>query len=267
MSLQYDQPTVAEPRFYLPYILSFGILYSAFQMMSYKFNKSDLTKNKVEINEFFIEQREEFAEKGHKLKMKYMAAYLLAKAAMWAKAPYMFILFSNYHQFTVSEIGILYLIDASVSLLSGPFVGMLADNSGRKFVSLFYPLNTIVNLSLRMTGSRSLAYMSQVVTGMGGGILSTAFESWLNYEMHKLYKDNEQYIKNYKKMIFSDIMFYDALLSMLVTTIGTILYTQINIFAPITFAILLAMGCLITIYVTWEENMPNSDGKYIKINL
>ena len=133
-----------------------------------------------------------------------MFAYLLSRASMWAKSPYMYLLYSTYHNFSTREIGILYLIDAACNVFSGPLMGFLADTFGRKLVSSFYPLNTITNLCLRMTGDRRMAYLAQFVTGIFGSTISTAFESWLNYEMTSLYGDDTKYIKHFRKRIFSE---------------------------------------------------------------
>ncbi len=156
-----------------------------------------------------------------------MSAFLLTKSAMWAKAPYTYMLFSTLHGFTVQEIGLLYLIDAICSLIAGPFTGIVADTFGRRMVALIYPLNTVIVLCMRLTGNISLAYLSQFMTGFAGNILTTAFESWLNYEISSIYGNFRTYIHHYRKEIFSKILFWDSILSLIVTIVGALIYVNI----------------------------------------
>lgn len=149
------------------------------------------------------EINEELKDHGNKLKLKFIIAYLFARAAMWAKSPYIYLLFSTLHGFTLSEISVLYLIDAVLNIFSGPIIGILADTIGRKTVSSFAPLNTMITIALRLTGNRPLAYLSQIITGLLGSCMSTAFEAWLNYEISDLFKNNDKMKVAFRKNIFS----------------------------------------------------------------
>ena len=83
------------------------------------------------------------------------------------------------HKFSMAEIGILYLVDAVTALICGPITGQLADKYGRRMFCHFYNWSIIINLLLRMQGNRFLAYLAQVVTGFGAGLISTTFEAWV----------------------------------------------------------------------------------------
>lgn len=218
---------VSQPEFYYPYILTFCAILIGIECVIWLAKRKDENDyHDLSEDELLLVKNEEFIRKGETLKFKYMAAFLTAKAGMWAKAPYTFMLFSTYHGFTIGEIGFLYIIDAATALIAGPFLGVLADTFGRKFVSTIYGYNNIFVLILRMTGNKPTAYFAQFFTGAFGGILSTSYESWLNYEINKLYGENENYIHHYRKKIFSTIMLYDSIISITVTILGTVLYVH-----------------------------------------
>ena len=219
---------VSQPDFYYPYIILFTVLFGIVQILIWIFGEKDKHGN-MSNEEKELLKNEEFIKKGTDLKVVYMCAFLLSKASMWAKAPYTFMLFSTYHGFTLGEIGILYLIDAIFSLFSGPFIGILADTFGRKVVALYYPVNTCVILLMRMSGNIPLAYMAQILTGFAANVLSTSFEAWLNFEIIKIYGDHKVYIEGFRKSIFAKILFYDSILSLVVTVIGAFIYVSTSL--------------------------------------
>ena len=160
---------VASPEYYYPYIIAFSCAFGIIQILIWFFGSKEKHENLSKADREFLSD-EKFIQKGKDLKLKYMMAFLLSKASMWAKAPYTYMLFSTYHGFTVGEIGILYLIDAICSLFSGPFTGIVADTFGRKIVALYYPMNTMCILIMRMSGNIPLAYAAQLMTGISGNI-------------------------------------------------------------------------------------------------
>jgi hypothetical protein len=212
----------SSPFIYYPYIIVFSIAFGIIQLLIYLRKKNNIEYQL--LNEEDIP--EELLIKGDSLRMKYMLAFLLAKGAMWAKAPYSFMLFSTFHQLSVGEIGILYMIDAVMSLLTGPFLGFIADTFGRKSLAIFYPINTIIVLYMRMSGNIPLAYIGQFIHGSSCGILATCFEAWVNYEIAILYIHKPIYMENYRKKIFQNVMFYDSLLSLTITIVTAIIYVS-----------------------------------------
>ncbi len=222
-----DNIDVSSPSYYYPFIILFFILFSCVQILIWAYKKDE------EMDLCEVDECEKFMlndilhERGKYLQFIYMSAFLLTKASMWAKAPYTFMLFSAYYGFSVGQIGVLYLIDACCSLVSGPLIGILADTFGRRMVALIYPFNTVVVLLMRMSGSVPLAYTAQIFTGFAGNILSTSFEAWLNCEISIVYGNLKTYIHHFRKQIFSKILFWDSILSLLVTTIGALIYVRI----------------------------------------
>ena len=123
------------------------------------------------------------------LKTRYLVAYILTRASMWAKSPYIYTLFSKIHGFSMSEIGILYIVDAISALISGPILGNLADIFGRKMFCQLYCILTCLNLGMRLSGNRPLSYLAQILTGFCSGLITTNFESWVNCSANEIFKN------------------------------------------------------------------------------
>jgi hypothetical protein len=221
---------VSSPDYYYPFVVAFIIILGLIEICINIVKKphDQEIHNNNELSELERESlnNQEFLKKGQLLKKKFMVVYLICKSAMWAKAPYTFMLFSTYHKFSIPEIGVLYLIDACTALIAGPFIGVISDNFGRKFTSSLYSISNILVIFMRISGIIPLAYLAQFFTGTFGGIISTSYEAWLNFEIGKIYGDKSTLIQSFRKEIFSKLMFYDSLLSISVTVLGTILFVK-----------------------------------------
>jgi MFS family permease len=57
--------------------------------------------------------------------------YVLVMLADWVQGPYLYRLYAH-HGFLEEQIASLYIVGFSSSMLSGPFLGGLADRYGRK---------------------------------------------------------------------------------------------------------------------------------------
>ena len=188
------------------------------------------------------------------LKSRYLIAFVITRSAMWAKAPYLYTLFMTVHKFSMAEIGILYFVDAVAALIFGPITGQLADKYGRRLFCHCYNFSIILNLLLRMQGSRILAYLAQVVTGFGAGLISTTFEAWVVSESEK---DFEGYYKEairFRKNLFVKSNVYDAVVSIITSIVCAFIYSYFGIYAPFWISIFLSFAASIVIAVLWDEN-------------
>lgn len=165
-----------------------------------------------------------FINKKNKLKFTYLVGYILTKAAMWSKAPYLYTLYSTYHGFTMEEIGMLYIIDAVSAFIAGPITGNLADKWGRRLFCQFYNLLVIINLGMRMTGNKPMAYAAQVLTGIGGGLIMTTFESWVVYEASKEFGTRLIEKERFLKKLFKTQTILDAIMSIVISALCAIVY-------------------------------------------
>lgn len=192
-----------------------------------------------------------FIRKKNTLKFRYLTGYILTRAAMWSKAPYMYTLYSTYHKFSMGEIGVLYIVDAVSAFIAGPITGGLADKYGRKLFSQFYNFLVISNLILRLTGNRPLAYVAQVLTGIGAGLIMTVFESWVVYEAGKEFGNRTIEKERFLKKLFKTQTILDAIMSIVISSMCAICYVYI-------FLILESLGAIrATFDIDWFQHSRN----------
>ena len=197
--------------------------------------------------------------KKNNLKSKYLIAFVLTRSAMWVKAPYLYTLFMTVHEFTMAEIGILYLVDAVAALIFGPITGQLADRYGRRMFCHFYNWSIIINLLLRMEGSRLLAYIAQIVTGFGAGLICTPFEAWVVCESEKTFQGFPKEAERFRKRLFKSSNVLDATVSIISSAICAIIYSYWGIYAPFWISIALSFLAFVVIALLWDENKPLAD--------
>ena len=190
------------------------------------------------------------------LKYRYLIAFVVTRSAMWAKAPYLYTLFMTVHKFSFAEIGILYLVDAVAALIFGPITGQLADLYGRKFFCHCYNVSIIINLLLRMQGSKFMAYLAQVVTGFGAGLICTTFEAWVVSESNKEFGGFTKEAERFRKRLFKNSNIYDAVTSIVTSIICAFIYSYFGIYAPFWISIFLSFLALVIIAKLWDENTP-----------
>jgi MFS family permease len=166
-----------------------------------------------------------FIKRKNTLKLRYLIGYVLTRAAVWSKAPYLYTLYSTIHGFSMSEIGVLYIIDAVSATIGGPITGNLADIYGRRLFCQIYNILVIANLLLRMTGNKPLAYAAQILTGIGGGLINTTFESWVVFEANKEFTTSRNIEKDrFLKKLFKTQNILDAVMSIVISAICAIAY-------------------------------------------
>ena len=207
-----------------------------------------------------------FVKNKNSLKIRYLVCYIFARAAMWAKAPYLYTLFATVHKFSMGEISNLYLIDGVAAFIFGPITGQLADIYGRRTFCHIYNLSIIVNLLLRMAGTRPLAYLSQIITGLGAGLINTTFEAWVVSEAIKDFKEHTLERDRFLKKLFKTANIIDAAMSIIISAICAIIYSIYGIYAPFWISIFLSALAIVTSAILWGENKPmaNSSVSFLK---
>lgn len=189
------------------------------------------------------------------LRWRYLVAYLCTRASIWSKAPYMFLLFNKFHGMDISQIGVLYIIDGVIALIFGPIMGDLCDKYGRKLFCILYCVLGFCSQSLRITGIIPLAYFSQILTGIGGGLINTTFESWINFEAEK---DLNKGKKFFLEKLFKTQTILDSINSLVVTAIGAFFFTKYGVRAPILLSMCFSLIAVVIMGFLWDENKPNS---------
>lgn len=190
----------------------------------------------------------------NKLKTDYLLAYLLARAAMWAKAPYIYTLFMSVHKFSFVEIGRLYLVDAVSALIFGPITGQLADKYGRKKFCRFYNYSVLINIILRLLGDRLTAYLAQIVAGFGSGLINTTFEAWVVSESDREFMGYSKEAERFRRKLFVKANLYDEIISILILIICAVVYSYLGIYAPFVISFTFSLLSLLVIAKNWKEN-------------
>ncbi len=202
--------TPADSDYYYPFIMLVMTILVIINFISMSLDSKD-NETETQINQndtssikspntiAHLISKEQLKSKNN-LRMNYLICYLIVRASIWSKSPYMFILYYEFHGLTISEIGSLYVVDALSSMIFAPFIGVLADKYGRKLFSLLYNVSVIINLLLRLTGRKDMAYIAQVLTGLGSIIVNTSYESWVVCESDKIFKDKQIKQKFLKKL-------------------------------------------------------------------
>ena len=246
-----------DPKFYFSTLMSVAVILGILQILIYYFKQS---LSQVEADDATLNKSRAYsmnlAVNKDKLWFKYMIGYITARASMWAKSPYLYMLYSTYHGFTINEIGVLYAVDSGTALICGPILGNLSDVFGRKLFSIIYNILVITNLLLRLTGIKGLAYPAQILTGMGAGLLMTTYESWIVYEANKTFSNHVVEKDRFLKKLFKSQNLIDACASIIVSGICALTYYSYGVIAPILISISLCLVSGISIAILWDENKP-----------
>lgn len=249
------------PEYYYPVLLLFIIILIIINAIIYliKIKATDLNISANHTILPDLSYPSSFIKRKTTLKIRYLLCYVLTKAAIWAKTPYLFTLYISYHGFTIKQIGFLYILDGVTALIAGPFIGNLSDVYGRKMFSLLICVFNVTNLCLRLTLNQNLAYVAQVMTGIGACLVNTTMESWVNFEANKDFAGYQIEKERFLKKLFKYQISYDAITSLATSFIAAVLYNMLGIFAPLILSICFSITAFVFIYILWDENKPNSD--------
>jgi MFS family permease len=264
MNLYETNPNTVD--YYLGYIFILAILYAVIMLIQTFLKNRNEELNKVNVTLDYYGARGEtqvvhdmLTREQRAKRFQYLFVSVLVKAATWVKAPYLFALYNRVHGFTRSEIGYLMAVDNISALILGPIFGGLADLYGRKKFCILYCLAVITHISLRLTGSQTIAWFAQIVTGICSCLLDCAFESWINFEADFLFPGMDELTKkkaknSYLREIFTKQITLDCFCSIVLTAIATVLYAKYNIFYPFYACIVFAILATIAIAFLWDEN-------------
>lgn len=224
--------------YYAPYIFTLIVIYVLVNFTFRLLNNSNVKKDDRSFSFDYYGRTEniqvihdELSPDQALLRSKYFIAVTLIKSSFWVKAPYLYALYSRLHGFDREEIGLLLMTEHITSIFLGPLIGSVADIVGRKKFCVAYPIITIIQLALRLTGDRLFAYFAMVLTGVGSVLIDTSYESWLNFEASLMFEHNEDGARqknSYLREVFTKQIYIDCLTSILLTGVATFLYVSLN---------------------------------------
>jgi len=261
MSWFYEIEDPTEPTFYYPVLIFLTLLIMGLRAFIHILKKTSGTINLEDTLLADVDYPVNLMDRKDSLRYRYLICYILTKANIWAKTAYLWTLYNKVHGFNVNEIAILYLIDNLSTLVFSPITGSLADIFGRKLFCIVYCVLVVSNLSLRLTESRSLAYVAQVLTGISATLINTTFESWVNYEASKEFGENKKEKEKFLKKLFKTQTLIDSVVSIIASCVSAFFYNIYGIKAPIIISMICATLGMIATCVLWDENNPNKDSK------
>lgn len=243
--------------YYYPILISITAVFLLIHIMikTIKRLRSDKYFDLIDDDPYvYLELPQNFELKKNILEYKYLLAYIITRSAMWAKAPYLYILFRTVEKFSITEIGTLYFIDSFSALLFGPITGNLADRYGRKYFCDLYNKCIIVNIALLMAGSHFCIYLAQAISGFSSGIISTTFEAWIISESYREFRANRIEERKFRQKLFKSSNIYDAIINIIILIICAFVYSIFGIYAPLYISICLSLLAIILIHFFWDEN-------------
>ena len=261
MNLTSKNPNTLE--YYLEYIFFLAMAYALIMLIQNIVKNRNLEKENLNLTMDYYGahgitqvQHDVLTKEQKETRFKYLLASVVIKAASWVRAPYVFAIYNRIHGFTRNEIGYLYAVDNTTALLLGPLMGSLCDLYGRKRFTVIYCLCIVLHVSLVVTGSRQLAWVAQIVSGLSSCIMDSAFESWINFEAKGLFEGqkSEQMKNSYLREIFTKQITLDCFCSLVLTGTGTLLYLHYGILYPFYVSFLLTIVAALVISFTWDEN-------------
>ena len=108
---------------------------------------------------------------------------------------------------------------------------------------------------MRLTGSRLLAYFSQIIADICSCILDVSFETWFVNESALLFTNEQKNEKeSYRSEVFTKQVQIDWLTSILLTGLATILYMHYGITVPFIACSIFSLLASFFVMVFWKES-------------
>jgi len=114
---------------------------------------------------------------------KYLVIFGLVWMADWLQGPYVYALYASYN-YTIDQIGILFIAGFATAGVCGIFVGALADRLGRRNACLAYAVIYAGACVTKHFNDYNILMLGRFFGGTATALLYTAFESWMVSE-HK----------------------------------------------------------------------------------
>ena len=188
------------------------------------------------------------------LQLRYLIAYLITRAAIWAKTPYLYHLIMTVQEVSFADKGYMFFINIVFALIFIPLTKQFADKKGRRFVCRFYNYRIIFYLVLLMRGSNLQSSIAYIIPCFDAEIISTIFEDWFISESEKEFERYKKERERFQKNLFVKSKVYDSIIGIITSIICAFIYSYFGINAPFIFSIILSSSASIVIPILWDEN-------------
>eukprot|EP00048_Salpingoeca_helianthica_P000601 m.42709 g.42709 ORF g.42709 m.42709 type:complete len:441 (+) comp10691_c0_seq1:279-1601(+) len=109
---------------------------------------------------------------------RYLWVYSLIMLADWLQGPYLYRLYEHYG-FLREQIAALYICSIMSSMVSGPLLGRLADQYGRRMLCMVCCACLALSCTMKLSASFYILMLSALIGGASTSLLFSAFESWM----------------------------------------------------------------------------------------
>ncbi|KAG7448548.1 DUF791-domain-containing protein [Guyanagaster necrorhizus] len=113
------------------------------------------------------------------LTRQYLVVYGIVMGADWLQGPYVYSLYREQYGFSERIVAILFVTGFMSAGLAAPFVGIYADQHGRKRTCLLFCITYMFSCACILFPWLPILLFGRILSGISTSILFSAFESWL----------------------------------------------------------------------------------------
>ncbi|RDX51725.1 DUF791-domain-containing protein [Lentinus brumalis] len=110
---------------------------------------------------------------------RYLSVYAIVMGADWLQGPYIYSLYREQYGLPERLVAFLFVLGFLTAGLAAPFVGVWADQFGRKRLCMVFCLIYTLACVFIQLPSLPLLFVGRLLGGVGTAILFSSFESWL----------------------------------------------------------------------------------------
>ncbi|PFH47006.1 hypothetical protein AMATHDRAFT_68561 [Amanita thiersii Skay4041] len=189
------------------------------------------------------------------LSRRYLIVYGFAMCADWLQGPYLYSLYHEQYNYSERLVAVLFVTGFLFAGISAPFVGVWADQYGRKRVCLSFCITYASACLCKWVHYYPFLLFGRVLGGVSTSILFSSFEAWLISSATSI---------SLPESNLSTIMGRATLVNGLVATAAGVVSNELvkltNTFrSPFGLAAIVLAMSWIVIKVLWSENYGNQD--------
>ena len=110
--------------------------------------------------------------------LRYLFVWFLAITADWLQGPYVYELYASYG-YSKADIARLFVVGFGSSMVTGTFIGSVADAWGRKFCSVLYCVLYAAACVTKHVNVYSVLMIGRLLGGAATSLLFSTFECWM----------------------------------------------------------------------------------------
>ncbi|KAF8633149.1 hypothetical protein AX17_004650 [Amanita inopinata Kibby_2008] len=194
----------------------------------------------------------------NKLGRRYLIVYALAMVSDWLQGPYLYSLYREQYNFPERAVAVLFVTGFLSAGIAAPFIGVWADQYGRKRLCLSFCVTYTCASLLKFIDSYPVLLMGRVLGGVSTSILFSTFEAWLVSSATAI---------SLPQSDLSTIMARATMLNGFVATVAGVVSNQLvsttkTFQSPFGLSAVFLVTTWITMKFLWTENYGNEDSAH-----